>query len=161
TNVRPGTITATTDLQIDGRVPRLVEVIVPEDNTYRVSQHLDFHLVFDRPVSITGTAPFLNLVVGTINHKADLLEGDGSDTLTFRYTPLPCHVDTDGITLNNLITNPNSIRSSTGIRMDQLPSNNNLGSPNTTGIIVNAVLPRIERITRGTDTTPRVNGGTR
>ncbi len=162
-NVLPGTIAPTAGLLINGRVPRLVDVILPENNTYRVSQHLDFHLVFDRPVSITGTAPFLNLVVGTTNHQADLLEGSGSDTLTFRYTPLPGHVDTDGITLNNLITNPTSIRNaaSTGNNMNQLPNNNNLGSPDTTGIIVNAVLPRIERISRGTDTTPSVNGGTR
>lgn len=156
----PETITPTAVLKVDGRVPKLTDVILPSDGVYKVSQHLDFHLVFDRDVDITGTSPQLALTVGSTTHQATLIGGAGSDTLTFRYTPLPGHVDLDGITLNNSITNASSIVSGV-IPMTTLTENNNLKNPDTSRIIINAIQPAIERISRGTDTTPRIDTGVR
>ncbi|HLW57158.1 MAG TPA: hypothetical protein VKY27_07220 [Bacteriovoracaceae bacterium] len=156
----PETITPTNGLKVDGRVPKLTEVILPADGVYKVSQHLDFHLVFDRDVDITGISPQLALTVGTTTHQALLIGGGGSDTLTFRYTPLPGHVDLDGITLNNSITNANSIVAGT-IPMTTLVGNNDLKNPDTSQIIISAIQPAIERISRGTDITSRVDTGAR
>lgn len=161
----PPLITSTALLQIDGRLPKIEEIILPPNKTYQVAEYLDFTVLFDRPVDLIGT-PHLLLTVGSTNLQAEYLDGTGTNGLTFRYTPLPGHVDLNGITLDNAIQLPDfptsDIRSATGnVSMNLIPANNNLKSPITTGLIVNAVQPAIERISRGTDTTMRISDGLR
>lgn len=160
----PGTIAPTDFLRIDGRLPKIEEVILPANGTYRASQQLDFTVVFDRPVNIIGS-PHLLLTVGSNNLQANYLAGSGSSSLTFRYNPIPGHADLDGITLNNSIVLPGypattDIRAVSGaLSVNYETGNNNLKSPDTSGILVSATLPAIERISRAADSTLSVNGG--
>lgn len=154
----PASVTPTSAIRINGRVPKLVDVQIPTNKTYRVSEHLDFKLVFDRNVSITGVNPYLDLTVGSDYPRATLYEVL-ENTLTFRYTILPDQIDLDGIELSNTIANATSIVADE-IAMTGLNSNNDLKNPNTSKIIVNAITPKITRITRGTDTTRQVSDET-
>ena len=152
--------TSTVPLLVEGRIPKLVSVVLPPNGTYGAAQELDFTLVFDRNVNIFGNTR-LELTVGSTLRHANLLDGDGTTELTFRYIPIPGDEDTNGIALTNSVVFPTPatdyISSTAGVaaayRFANIPTNNNLKNPVTTGIRIAAIQPRITNITRTNDIT--------
>lgn len=156
----------TLPLVVEGRIPKLVSVDLPPNGAYGAAQELDFTLVFDRDVNIFGNSR-LELTVGSTIRHANLQSGDGTSELTFRYIPIPGDEDSNGIALTNSVVFPTPatdyISSTAGAtapyRYANIPTNNNLKSPVTTGIRIAAIQPRITNITRTNDSTnsPRTN----
>lgn len=162
TNARTSTI----PLVVEGRIPKLLSVILPPNGTYGAAQELDFTLVFDRDVNIFGNTR-LELTVGSTLKHAYLQPRSATNELTFRYTPIPGDEDNNGIVLTNSVVFPTPatdyISSTAGAtapyRFAYIPTNNNLKNPVTTGINIAATQPRITNITRTNDSTnsPRTN----
>lgn len=152
--------TSTVPLVVEGRIPKLVSVALPPNGTYGAAQELDFTLVFDRNVNIFGNTR-LEITVGSTLRHASFQTGDGTSELTFRYIPIPGDEDTNGIVLTNSIVFPTPatdyISSTAGVtapyRFANIPTNNNLKNPVTTGIRISAIQPRITNITRTNDST--------
>lgn len=150
----------TLPLVIEGRIPKLVSVVLPPNGTYGAAQELDFTLVFDRDVNIFGNSR-LELIVGSTTRHANLHAGDGTSELTFRYIPIPGDDDSNGIVLTNSVVFPTPatdyISSTAGVtapyRFANIATNNSLKSPVTTGIRIAAIQPRITNITRTNDST--------
>ena len=157
--IRTNAQTSTEPLQIEGRIPKLLSVDLPPNGSYGAAQELDFILIFDRDVNIAGS-PRLEVTVGSTVRYANYYAGDGTNELTFRYIPIPGDEDTNGISLNNAVIFPvatdyiSSVASTTApYRFANIATNNNLKNPNTTQIIVAAILPRIIGISRTNDST--------
>ena len=158
--IRTAANVSTTPLVVEGRIPKLVSVVLPPNGTYGAAQELDFTLVFDRDVNIFGN-PRLELTVGSTTRHANFQAGDGTSELTFRYIPIPGDEDSNGITLTNSVIFPTPaadyISSTAGVaaqyRFAYIAANNNLKNPVTTGIRVAAIQPRITNITRTNDST--------
>ncbi|MDC6700764.1 hypothetical protein, partial [Leclercia adecarboxylata] len=95
-------------------VPRISAVQVPAAGRYVAGQSLDFQLVFDQPVQVTGT-PQLVLVIGSERVAAQYDAGSGGTTLDFRYTVLPGQRDLDGIAIESLGLNGGRLRNADGV----------------------------------------------
>jgi len=143
-------VASTTGVLVDGIRPNISSVSVPGANTYTVGQTMDFTVVFSEPVTVTS-APTLTLGVSTGGAiSASLVNGSGTDTLTFRYfvnasSPSGATITVNGISLGG------------GAAIRDLPGNhatltlNNVGSTSGITIIGGGEGPIIS----GTDT---VNG---
>lgn len=158
--IRSNANTLTIPLIIEGRIPKLTSVTLPANGTYGASQELDFTLVFDRNVNISGNTR-LEITIGSTVRHANFYAGDGTNELTFRYIPIPGDEDANGITLNNQVIFPtpatdyisSTVASTAPYRFANIAANNNLRNPVTSGIIIAAVQPRITNITRINDST--------
>jgi outer membrane autotransporter protein len=76
---------ATAGVLVDGTVPTITDVSVPEAGFYTTDDTLSFTIVFDQPVSVVGT-PTLPVSFSGGTRQFALASGGGTDTLTFSYT---------------------------------------------------------------------------
>lgn len=74
----------------------------PADSTYGLGSSLDFQVVFNGAVIVSGT-PCLSLQVGTDSVSACYTSGSGSNTINFSYVVQAGEDDVDGIELGNQI----------------------------------------------------------
>lgn len=142
----PATISNTT--QIRGRYPVLREVLAPANGTYGPGQALDFQVLFDRPVTVTGTTAYIGLTIGSDSTKRlQYYSGSGSNTLIFRYIVIGGDLDLNGIELGNNIINENTIRTSAAGTFQLVNMvTDRVVAPDTSGIIIEAPLPTISGI---------------
>ena len=127
---------------VDGVAPTISQVGKPADGTYPANKRLDFRIFFDQPVNVSGGTPSLLIRVGNQLHEARYLWGSGGNYLVFGYRLQTGEVDNDGIeVLNVLLLNGATIRDSAGN-----DASLSFTAPNTSGIHVDAVPPRIEEI---------------
>ncbi|HXH30000.1 MAG TPA: hypothetical protein VNJ01_04240 [Bacteriovoracaceae bacterium] len=125
---------ATTGVLVDGTGASLLAVSAPLNTTYKTSADLDFVATFSRPVTVTGI-PRIALTVGATTLYASYLSGSGTSALTFRYTVLPGHADSDGLAL----TGPVDLNA--GFIKDSSNTNATLTftSPNTSGVLIDGI----------------------
>jgi len=129
-------------VKVDGVAPTISNVGKPADGTYPVNKRLDFRIWFDQPVNVSGGTPSLLIRVGNQLREARYLWGSGGNYLVFGYRLQPGEVDDDGIeVLNTIMLNGATIRDAAGNDADL-----SFTAPNTAGIRIDAVRPRIEEI---------------
>jgi hypothetical protein len=131
-------------IQINPPTIRIEKMIIPENGTYKAGDTLDFFILYNEPVFITGTTgtPSIKLTVGTTSKQANYVNGSGSNTLMFEYIIKAGDEDLDGIKISNTITPNNSSISTANGSNALLP----LTNENTNGILVDAIAPLITGI---------------
>jgi len=91
--------------------------VPPTDGTYYTGQVLEFKVLFDQVVAVTG-APQLALTIGAQTRYADYVAGStptGGFGLTFRYTLTAADSDADGIAIvSPLVLNGGTIKDQQG-----------------------------------------------
>ena len=93
-----------TGVKIDGQKPVVTAQTAPTPGTYKEGQDLDFTVTWSENVTVTGT-PSLNLIFTTGSAiQAYYVSGDGTNTLTFRYTVQTGDEDLNGVTLSSTVS---------------------------------------------------------
>ena len=133
---------------VDARDPEVISITKPTDGTYTTGQVLDFIMVFNENVTVTGT-PRLPFVLGSITRYLNYTSGSGTSALHFQYTVNPGDIDLDGIALNG------SIDLNSGSLVDQVSRNAVLSYtvPTTSGILIDAAPPAIVLVSVPADKT--------
>ena len=137
----------TTGVKVDALVPAIASITVPTGGTYLLGQNMNFTVVFDQIVNLTG-APTLDLLIGVTTVNATYISGSGTTSLVFRYQPISGDEDSDGIDIQSLELNGGGIKSIGGNDADVTLA------PTATGTVqVNAVLPLLTGFTAPADAT--------
>lgn len=153
-------ITYSSNVQISGQYPYVVNVTVPANGTYVANDNLDFILEFDRPVNVSGT-PYMEVVIGTNTRQAQYLSGSGTELITFRYTAVPGDVDSNGISVTgSIVQNAGNIVDTAAPAVSYFANvlNNSFTVPSTTGVILNALQPQPISVSRNVDSTSAIWG---
>lgn len=139
------------NIVIDGVAPSVASVLVPGDGLYRVGENLDFTVSFSEPVSISGAGAVLVINVGGTSRQATYLSKT-VDSVSFRYTIQPGEADADGILLNEINLNGDTIQDTAG-------NNALLTLPviDTSKILVDGVAPMVSGIVRQTPASELTN----
>ncbi|MDO7845075.1 Ig-like domain repeat protein [Hymenobacter sp. M29] len=133
--------------------PAVLSVAVPANDTYGVGQNLDFSVLYDQVVNVTGS-PYLTLTVGSTARNVAYVSGSGSRTLLFRYVVAAGETDNNGVALGGSI-NPgtgtirNAGNSSATFTLNSVAP--------TTGVLVDGVVPTValsSTATSPTNTSP-------
>lgn len=153
-------ITYSSGVHISGQMPFIIDTIFPANKIYVAAEDLDFILIFDRDVTVSGL-PYLNVTIGSNVRQAQYVSGSGTEQITFRYTSVPGDVDANGVDVAT------SIAQNAGNIVDTLaPANSFFGDalnnsythPATTGIILNAIQPQATAVARNLDASPAIWG---
>jgi hypothetical protein len=139
----------------DGRVPYTLSVNAPSSGVYTAGQTLQFSVLFNRAVTVTGT-PYLSLTIGQSTKQANYHSGSGTSTLVFRYTVMPGDTDLDGISVTSILNQNGGDITGTVAPQNSFfidSRNYTLTVPSTTGILTNATQPTPQSVTLGTDST--------
>ncbi len=130
-----------TNIKIDAKKPGITDVVEPANGYYRQTETLDFYVIFDKVVDVTGV-PYIpiTLLSGSVTADFVSITDDGTtSTLLFRHVVSTTDNDPDGIEIGSSIVlnggtikegNNNAILTLTGV--DPL-----------TGVLVDAVLPAL------------------
>lgn len=170
----------TTTVTIDNFAPSITSVEVPLNGTYSPGDSMVFKVHTDRIVAFanSGSAPRIELTIGSQTVYADYVSGSGSSVLTFSYTVVSGDRDADGISLgssldlngtniatqagNALNTTLNSVGSTSSIIVGA-DSTKTLGSfafdglnPSVTGVVYEATRTIEVTVPYGTDVTALV-----
>lgn len=151
-NLSLNSVPDTSGILVDTAAPVVGSVTVPPNGTYRAGDQLDFAVTFSESVAVntTGGTPVIPLDVGGTMVNAQYVSGSGSNTLVFRYTAATGRSDVDGIEVGSAIAlNSGSIKDGAG---------NDSGTtltavPDTSGILVDAVVPSVTSVTPPADKT--------
>ena len=126
---------------VNGLTPVITSVDLPPAETYGSGQDLEFQVVFNVPVEVTGS-PELLFEIGTQpDVAATLTGGSGTTTLTFSYTVQVGEQDLDGIEVNSLNLNGVTIKSTAGTDADLT-----LNNIEDVDVFVDAVLPVVQSV---------------
>lgn len=151
------TDSATRDL--NGIYPFVVSVTAPADNTYTVTQNLDFIVNFNRNVNISGTTmPTLPVTIGLTTRQAQYVSGMGTSALTFRYQVVPGDFDDNGVAIGTSITQNGGGINGTPTAGNYFGNllNNFFTVPATPNVLVSAQQPAPISVARNVDTTNSV-----
>ncbi|MBA8821446.1 uncharacterized protein YhjY with autotransporter beta-barrel domain [Ochrobactrum sp. P6BSIII] len=135
----------TANLTISAAEPRVSSVTVPASGYYNAGSNLNFAVIFDQPVFVTGT-PSLSITIGSDTKHAEYKGGSGSSILTFSYTIQPGDMDIDGIAIGALAANGGSISNSAND--SAALTLNNVGV--TSGVLVYTARPTVTLSTSST-----------
>ncbi|HYH01954.1 MAG TPA: Ig-like domain-containing protein, partial [Bacillota bacterium] len=138
---------STAQILVDGIIPTVSAVTVPENKTYKIGENLDFKVTFNEKITVnpTGGIPYIPISLetgGTV--QAVYLSGSGSNELLFRYTIQAGNLDTDGITVGSAIIGNN------GALYDAAGNNANpelKGVGNTVAILIDGVTSAVVGVT--------------
>ncbi|MEQ8475930.1 Ig-like domain-containing protein [Fulvivirga sp.] len=133
---------STAGILIDAIQPMITSVTPPTDDTYIISQNVDFTINFNKNITVTNTPRIaITLASGTV--FANYQSGSGSSNLVFRYNVSASDLDTDGVLLNS------PIQLNGGTLQDGLGNDAILTFtlPVTTAILVDGVAPTITSVT--------------
>ena len=141
-NSYPSTLTftppVTTSVLVDASPALITSVTLPSSRTYGDGELLNFTVVFNKNVTISGT-PRLTLNFGGTTVYANFQSGGGTNNIVFRKTVGSPDVDTDGIGLSSPVgLNFGTIKDSNNI-----PATLTFTVPNTSGILVDSQGPAI------------------
>lgn len=153
-------ITYSSNVQISGLYPYVINITIPVNGTYVANDNLDFILEFDRPVTVSG-APYMEIAIGSNTRQAQYLSGSGTELITFRYTAVPGDVDSDGISVTgSIVQNAGDIVDTAAPTVSYFANvlNNSFTVPSTTGVILNALQPQPISVARNVDSTAAVWG---
>ena len=117
---------------------------LPSNNTYTSGEQLDFILTHSYSLVVVGT-PRLVLTIGSNTRYAEILSGNNTKNLTFRYTVTAGDSDLDGINISSTLDlNGGSIKfTANGIESDV---NTNLGPINSSQILIGDPPPQITNL---------------
>ncbi|MGK0366886.1 MAG: hypothetical protein ACI9QD_000016, partial [Thermoproteota archaeon] len=133
---------------IDGRVPDIIAVNPPADKIYIQSENLNFTVVFDIPVDVTG-APTLDILIGATTVQAIYLSGTGGTNLIFQHTILNGQNDLDGVdSVTPLAINGGTIKSTNAVNANLVFTTTNYPL-----VLVDTTAPTILSVTPPADTT--------
>ena len=143
---------------VDGVIPVIGLVTVSADDTYKLSQPIDFTFTWSEIISVntTGGTPRLTLDVGGTTRYATYVSGSGTNKLVFRYTVLLNDIDTDGIQVMPLLPAVPLVDLNLGTIKDPAGNDASLltyGRPLLTGVLVDGVRPVISSIIPPASTT--------
>lgn len=153
-------ITYSNNIHISGAYPFIVDTIFPANKTYLAAEDLDFVLIFDREVTVSGL-PYLNVTIGSNTRQAQYITGSGTEQITFRYTSVPGDVDADGIDVaSSIVQNSGNIvdKLAPAVSFFADALNNSYTHGVTTGIILNAIQPQAISVARNVDSSAAVWG---
>ncbi|MDH5580596.1 MAG: hypothetical protein OEY33_01700, partial [Bdellovibrionales bacterium] len=89
--------------------PSIVNINGPNSGFYKAGDKVEFEVVFNRGVIVSGGAPFINLEVGNLIKPLNYISGSGTQVLKFEYIFGPLDYDTDGVVLKSPIILPNGV----------------------------------------------------
>ncbi|MCV6591028.1 MAG: DUF4347 domain-containing protein, partial [Marinobacterium sp.] len=121
---------------VDRIAPVVSDVAVPAADTYIANETLDFTVNFDDNITLTGTSSTLGLTVGSQSANA-LYHDKTANSITYRYTVQANDLDTDGISVNSIALNSDTLRDASG--NDAILTLNNIGD--LTSVLIDAVPP--------------------
>ncbi|RAI97531.1 gliding motility-associated-like protein [Chitinophaga skermanii] len=130
---------------IDRIAPVVDTVLVPADSTYKKGETLHFAVQYSKPVTVTGTDAYMNIVIGAATKQATFVSSN-NNTLQFAYTVAEGDLDTDGI-----VVDPTLVLGTTTI----VDSVNNAAATAlanmapTNAVFVNGVTPAVTSIVAG------------
>ncbi|GGY31990.1 DUF4214 domain-containing protein [Pseudoduganella albidiflava] len=138
-----GQVPSTAGITVDTQAPAVTGVVLPQDGAHTAGAVLDFTVVFDASVTVTGTDGSLALDIGGTARNAAFLSSTGS-TVTYRYTVQAGDNDADGIGVGAIGLGSGTIRDAAGndavlSLAGQVPS--------TAGIVVDARAPVVTGVT--------------
>ncbi|MDA7938832.1 hypothetical protein N9B71_07170, partial [Pirellulales bacterium] len=117
---------------VDGLAPVATLITPPADGSYFTASDLTFDVEFDGNVNVAGT-PVLPITIGSTTRNASYVSGNGTNTLTFRYTIQSADQDVDGITVDPATISGTGITDAAGNESDFSPA----PAPSTAGVLVN------------------------
>lgn len=82
--------------------PSVSYVLTPADDQYLINNSLNFSVVFDQPMNLSGDLSLL-VKMDSGNVNAAYVSGQGSRTLTFRHVVAAADYDADGIEVAGLV----------------------------------------------------------
>ncbi len=129
---------------VDGVAPVADSITPPANGSYFTDENLDFVVLFDGNVNVAGT-PVLPFTIGSTTRNASYVSGNGTNTLTFRYTIQSADQDVDGITVDPATISGAGITDAAGNEADFSPA----PTPSTAAVIVNAAV--IDSVTASAD----------
>jgi len=137
-----GDIAGTTVCSINPIIQAVTTTL--SNKTYTVAEQLTFTVVFNEPVTVTGT-PQLPIQIGTARVLADYVTGSTTQNLTFTYTIPADLYDNDGIELQDLILNGGTLVNATAHAADLIlnqvaPTHNILVDSRESDLILTAVV---------------------
>ncbi len=125
--------------------PIVSSVTGPSAGSYRAGQVLSFTVNFTQSVVVTGS-PRIPLTIGSSSVFATYASGSGSTALVFSYTVQSGDLDSNGIEATSPISlNSGSINTSGGTS-----SGLAFTAPNTSAVLVDAILPSAVSVTSST-----------
>ena len=133
-----------TGIQVNPPTIRIEKLITPENGIYKAGDTLEFTVLYNEPVFITGNSgiPSLKITIGSTVKQANYVNGSGSHTLLFTYIIQPGDEDIDGIKINaSIMLNNSNIKTAYG---NNAPLT--LSIQNTNGILVDGVAPFINTL---------------
>jgi uncharacterized repeat protein (TIGR02059 family) len=140
---------STTSVLIDGTVPSILgNITAPGNHTYVVGETLSFTVTFDEAVTVTGTNSTLDLTIGGTSRNATI-GSTTANSITYTYTVQNGDNDADGIAVNGVTLNGDTIRDAAGNNASLILTSH---LPALTGVLVDTAAPTFSAAT--------VNGGT-
>ena len=136
---------------VDTIAPTIASVEAPQDGVYRAGASLDFTVRWSEAVRVgtAGGPPALVFAVGSATRNARLVDGNGTDTLMFRYTVQTGDNDGDGIVIYSSISLEGATIRDTANNDAQLT----FSVPNTVGVWVDTTVPNASVISAITSDT--------
>lgn len=119
----------------------------PSSKAYKAGDNLDFKFKHPFEMTITGGPPRIQLDIGGSSVFANYFSGDGTKTLTFRYTVTGGDTDTDGIDITS--TNIDLNGSTIDFTYQGVVTSIDAAIPanNTSNILVDTTAPTISLVT--------------
>ncbi len=142
-----GHVPDTSGVLVDATVPAVASVQVPANGTYAAGQTLEFTVLFDENVTVTGSDSRLALTIGSTPQYAAFVSGAGN-AVTFAYTVQAGDADANGIAIDALDLGASTIRDAAGNAAALSLAGH---VPATTGVLVDTAPPVFASAT--------VNGG--
>ncbi|QBE65236.1 DUF4214 domain-containing protein [Pseudoduganella lutea] len=98
---------------IDTQAPSVTHVGTSADGTYAAGEQLEFTVIFNESVIVTGADSALGLTIGGAARSATFLSSS-ANAVTYRYTVQAGDNDADGITIGALALGTSTIRDAAG-----------------------------------------------
>ena len=125
---------------VDSLAPVVSSVSVPPADTYTLGDVLTFTVTASEALTISGGTPSLELVVGSTVRQASMVSASGTD-MTFTYTVTAGDLDSDGISVNNLVANGATLQDAAGNDLAL-----GVGAVDSSGVLVDAVVPVVTSV---------------
>jgi hypothetical protein len=130
----------TAGILVDGVAPVVSSVSVPAADTYALGDVLTFTVTASEVLTISGGTPALELTIGSMVRQAPLASASGTE-MTFTYTVTAGDLDSDGISVNNLVANGATLQDAAGNDLAL-----GVGAVDSSGVFVDAVAPVVTSV---------------
>jgi hypothetical protein len=126
---------------VNGVVPVITSVVKPNNGVYLLGQSLNFNIVFNKNVFVSG-APQIALDIGGVALNLVYQSGSGSNSLTFSYDIVSGEQDTNGTS----ISGPIDLNGGSIMDADSNSARLSFSVPDLSAVLVQAIEPVITSI---------------